>query len=319
MILILTNKYDISADYVTNILHKKKYEFLRINSEDIINKKVSIELPEFTYTIQSKEKIFNINKNLNSVWFRRPGKPFEFEPLERQPEKPIMTYIENQWHIFLESLLSIDHVYWMNNPMNNHIAENKIYQLKIANKLGFKIPKSCITNDLQILNEFLKSLNKEIIAKSLYLPLIEYAEKDYFIFTNIIETINDIKKEELSLSPVIFQEYLKQKIDYRVTVVGDTCFSVRIEFKNNKIPVDWRTYKNNIRFKKTDLPSDIINKCIKLVKYFSLNFGAIDLVESKDDFYFLEINPNGEWGWLQTEANLPIAETIVQYLARGLK
>jgi glutathione synthase/RimK-type ligase-like ATP-grasp enzyme len=66
-----------------------------------------------------------------------------------------------------------------------------------------------------------------------------------------------------------------------------------------------------------ELPKDITDKCVEFVKKLGLVFGAIDLVKSFDKFYFLEINPNGEWAWLQKEAGLPIAETIVDYLVNG--
>jgi glutathione synthase/RimK-type ligase-like ATP-grasp enzyme len=35
-----------------------------------------------------------------------------------------------------------------------------------------------------------------------------------------------------------------------------------------------------------------------LLEALGLNFGAIDLVESKGSYFFIEINPTGEWGWL---------------------
>ncbi|MCZ3387408.1 MAG: hypothetical protein LH630_10710 [Actinomycetia bacterium] len=49
----------------------------------------------------------------------------------------------------------------------------------------------------------------------------------------------------------------------------------------------------------------------------SLEFGAIDLALNGDGYSFLEINPNGEWGWLQKTVGLPIAETLVDLLTEG--
>jgi len=46
------------------------------------------------------------------------------------------------------------------------------------------------------------------------------------------------------------------------------------------------------------------------VKEAGLLFGAVDFVEHEGKFIFLEINPNGEWGWLQKPHNVPIAETL---------
>ena len=100
-------------------------------------------------------------------------------------------------------------------------------------------------------------------------------------------------------------------------MIGNDSHCIKIKTSNRSI-LDWRTIKDKISYEKTDLPKEIIDKCINLVRSFGLVFGAIDLVESNGDYYFLEINPNGEWGWLQKNANLPIAETLVDYLS-GVK
>ena len=31
---------------------------------------------------------------------------------------------------------------------------------------------------------------------------------------------------------------------------------------------------------------------------FELNYGRLDFIEEQDNFYFLEVNPNGQFGWL---------------------
>lgn len=53
----------------------------------------------------------------------------------------------------------------------------------------------------------------------------------------------------------------------------------------------------------------------QLSKRITLKFGAIDLIKDKDGNYvFLEINPNGQWAWVQTQTGLPIAEAIIDEL-----
>jgi len=58
------------------------------------------------------------------------------------------------------------------------------------------------------------------------------------------------------------------------------------------------------------LPSNIEYLCREYVRQNGLLFGAIDLVECNNEFIFLEINPNGEWGWLDKVAKTPIAQTM---------
>ncbi|HFS6859502.1 TPA: hypothetical protein ACH1JJ_003587, partial [Klebsiella pneumoniae] len=59
------------------------------------------------------------------------------------------------------------------------------------------------------------------------------------------------------------------------------------------------------------------SKCIDLVESLNLRFGAIDFICDEDDvFWFLEINPNGQWAWIENQTGLPIASSIVDELMR---
>lgn len=102
-----------------------------------------------------------------------------------------------------------------------------------------------------------------------------------------------------------------------MTVIEEKAYVVRIESaKGESISVDWQTEKDELKFIPCELPYNICKKCINFVSHNGLVFGTIDLVQVNDDFYFLEINPNGEWGWLQEGARLPIAEAITDCLVK---
>ena len=34
------------------------------------------------------------------------------------------------------------------------------------------------------------------------------------------------------------------------------------------------------------------------MKKFKLNYGRLDFIEQNGKYYFLEVNPNGQFGWL---------------------
>ena len=53
------------------------------------------------------------------------------------------------------------------------------------------------------------------------------------------------------------------------------------------------------------------------MKALNLHFGAVDLVLTPDDqYYFLEINPNGQWLWLEDKLEFPISDKIVEWLCQ---
>jgi len=319
MILLISNKWDISVDFIIQELRKRKVDFIRLNTEDLPFSDCSITIPNKSFLITVNKKTYELENNLKSVLFRRPGKPLEKTEIKIPIDDAAIKYVREQWQTFIEGILGIDEVLWINHPRANDLMECKIIQLRKANEVGFKIPKTCITSSKGRGEKFIEHCGGQIVVKSLYSSLIEYPEKDYFIFTNVIDSLKDVSELEIGITPVILQEFINEKIDYRITVIGKKIYAARIETTNgDRVPVDWRTCKSGLKFIPCELPENIKEKCITFVSECGLIFGTIDLVHAGDDFYFLEINPNGEWGWLQKSAGLPIAESITDYLVNGI-
>jgi glutathione synthase/RimK-type ligase-like ATP-grasp enzyme len=311
MILILSNKWDISVDFVVRELRKRDHPFLRLNTEDLISKKATITLPEIHIHVTKQDRSYDLSENVRVIWNRRPGNPFDDSPLAQKPPPATQKYMNDQWYTWLEALQLLPNMTWINHPETGSRIENKIRQLWLASRLGFSIPNTIISNDPDAARLFLKNRGGRVIAKALYAPLIQEPEQDYFIFANQITEVRPEHDDEIKVSPIIFQEPIVPKVDYRVTVVGDVVMPVRIEpGDQGSVALDWRTQKDGLRFRQCDLPVAVERLCRAYVKECGLLFGAIDLVERNDDFVFLEINQNGEWGWLQKPNGLPIAETL---------
>jgi hypothetical protein len=311
MILILTNKFDVTADFVVRELCNRKVQYLRLNTEDLISEQCNVSYSPLSIKVTKNGREYNLAKDVRVVWNRRPGKPFDNLNPEIKPSRATIKFINNQWYSWLEALLLIPDVVWFNHPHSNDIMESKIRQLHLAQKIGFSIPDTLVSNDFSQLYDFFQIHKKRIIAKALYSPLIEEENQDYFIFSNIVEELPENNEEEFKIAPSIFQQALLPKIDYRVTVIQDKVLSVKIIDKNHDgVPIDWRTIKDGISFHPVDLPYEIESLCKEFVSECGLKFGAIDLIEHEKKFYFIEINPNGEWGWLQKPNGLPVAEAI---------
>jgi len=316
MIALISNKWDLCVDQVVAALSERGERFVRINTEDLPGTECTVQLPRFSYRVGSATFQDKLAGRLKSVWYRRPGKPFEYTPQPDQPTSQVVEYAHDQWYSFVQGLRGLKGVLWINDPGKNRDAECKILQLHVAQRIGLKIPRTCITSSQTDAIEFIESRRGRVVAKALSAPLIEYPDQDYFIFTSVPCDISQVSPHELSIAPTIFQELLAPKTDYRVTVIGHDCFSVRIAASaDSSVPLDWRTAKEGLDFTPCTIPRSVSERCVKLVTELGLVFGAIDLAEAKGDYYFLEINPNGEWGWLQTQARLPIAETLAEYLS----
>ena len=66
------------------------------------------------------------------------------------------------------------------------------------------------------------------------------------------------------------------------------------------------------------LPVAEVRRCRALVRRLGLRFGAIDMVQTPSgEHVFLEINPNGQWLWIERATGLPIANAIARLLAKA--
>ena len=69
---------------------------------------------------------------------------------------------------------------------------------------------------------------------------------------------------------------------------------------------DWRHYQ---------LTRDIEEKILFLMDSFSLNYGAIDIILTPAGKHvFVEVNPCGEFFWLEGSPGLPISDAIADVL-----
>jgi len=312
MILILANKWDLTVDLVVLELHRRGIQFVRLNTEDLPEYSAVARFPEGLIQLRANEVSIAVS-DVSAIWNRRPGHVYDDLPPEQRPSQATRKFVTDQWFAWLESLQLNEAVRWVNHPTANGLMENKIRQLKLADQLGFSIPDTLVTNDAAEVRLWLRKLDGPAVCKALYSPLIEEDDKDSFIFTNLFESIPEDLTESLRIAPAIFQRAVLSKVDYRVTVVGERVFAARVDVSETIL--DWRTAKASVGFTLCDLPAVIHNRCREYVSTANLAFGAIDLVESNGEFYFLEINPNGEWGWLERPHGIPIASALCDLLS----
>ncbi len=305
MILIITHKEDFTADFIINKLNQRNIPYKRLNCEDILDNKFSIKIDtNFTYSILGET-------NYNSVWFRRTKLP-SIDELSKAEQ----IYILNELDGFFKNLFVSLPAKWLSSPASVYIAENKLLQLKVATEIGFKIPPTLITNSKDELKTFYKENNNNIILKPISQTRIRYQDELAFIFTTPISTEVIDKIDDYDITPCILQKNIPKDYEIRVTVVVDSVFSAIVYSQEDSETLhDWR--KKKLHFHKTILPERINQMCIQIVERLGLKFGAIDLIKTPDgEYFFLEINPNGQWAWIENETDLKISDSIIDFLIK---
>ncbi len=298
-ILIISHSEDITASYIEKKFNEKAV-FYRLNVNKLNDYDIKIT-QEGTLISLVGEK-FKLSE-INSIYYRKPRLPDFSEystAYHKLMEKDIISFIVGIVDSFKGRCLT--------HPSILRRTENKVFQLSVAKEVGFKLPLSLITNseiEAENFNE-----NMISIIKPLSLGKFFNGENVHIIQTNLVDKSKGISN--LELSPSYFQEYIEKDYELRVTVVAGEFFVSKIISENK---VDWRT--EGTKFKKGNLPTSIQNKCLLMMKKLELNFGAFDFIVRNNQYYFLEVNPNGQWLWLEEEVGLNISQAIFDYLNGG--
>ncbi len=315
MILLTTNERDLTSDYIILELERRNLPFFRLNSEKLSGMKVSFrpELGEDSWVIETDDVEIKFAE-VKAAYFRRPGTPTAPASVTQVASA---RYCETEWGAVLTSGLNSLGDRWLNSPLTIMAAENKPRQLALALECGFKIPSTLITNNHLYAREF--TSKNPSIAKPIREALLDDVENERVIFTNRISEITNADIDAITVVPIILQSEITKKSDIRATVIGENVYAAEILSQTlNDTKTDWRRGSHaDLTHHIHQLPNDIENQCVQIVKSLGLRFGAVDLVlDLSGAYWFLEINPNGQWAWIESRTGHPLSSAIVDELER---
>jgi hypothetical protein len=322
MILILTETEDVHADRVEEKLRQRGADFLRFDPAQFPSRaSVSLSytaLGQFRGVLHTDEAAIALG-DLHSVWFRRPENPVPHpeitDPVMRDYlEEECKTFMNDVWH-------SLDCLCVPALPNVLRRAEFKASQLKVAGELGFELPPTLFTNSPEEFLEFYRRHNGNIVSKLASKAFYSVTGATFNRYTQVVSKRDVGYAGLVRYGPVIFQAYVPKRVELRVTVVGKELFTVEIHSQeSNHTRHDWRRYDFFATpYLPHELPREVGQLCVELVERLGLCYGAIDLVLTPDGRYvFLEINPNGQYLWIEDATELPITDAICDLLMSGV-
>ncbi|HWN11162.1 MAG TPA: hypothetical protein VNO50_18130 [Pyrinomonadaceae bacterium] len=265
-------------------------------------------------TLTNEEGEFDL-REVTAVWHRRLNFGAHLPAtLDKQLRHASLGEVSAAAHGMLASLRAfrVDHV------RNIRHAENKQLQLQAAREIGLDTPRTLTTNDPAAVRAFANSCGGGIVTKMLSSFAVYDEGRELVVFTNPVQPEDLRDLSGLSLCPATFQELLPKSLELRVTVVGYRVMAAALDSRvSDRAAHDWR--RDGVHMVKDwrlyQLPMEIEEKILRLMDYFSLNYGAIDIILTPEGRHvFLELNPSGEFFWLEETPGLPISHAIADLL-----
>lgn len=317
-VAIVSTRVDVSTDAVVRELGRRGIPCMRFNTDEfpydarlttrIDSKHASASLRSTTHAIENLD-------SATGVWFRRIRTPMP----PPNSAAGVHEYCINESRAALIGSLIGTQKRTMSPPHAIWRAEHKIEQLRVAARLGFTIPQTTVTNDPDEVRRAYAATGGRLVVKAVRRGYIRLGDDDErAVYTSIVKEEHLDRDAAIQLAPAIYQRLVAKRCDVRATVVGGKLFAAEIDSQQDPEAVtDWRrTSDPELPHRRAELPAHLRVLIQGLMTALELRFGAIDLVRTPDDEYvFLEVNPNGQWLWLDDQLDLGITSAIASWLA----
>jgi glutathione synthase/RimK-type ligase-like ATP-grasp enzyme len=304
-VLLATQQSDLAADYLCLALRRRRVNFARWNidtfpdqttvSFDVDGRGV-LRLPNRSIRLES----------VRGAWFRR------FPQLSRSVPLTNVEYGAAESVRALENLFAVSQWRWVNAPESVKAASLKMNQLKRAKALGLRVPATVIGNAIEEVAAF--ASGRKVIVKPVEGSIFVLNDILVSVFTEPT-SVDEITDESMRGGPSCFQERIDANADVRVTVVGGEVFATVIKREDRTHP-DWRLSKDaDLEYAAFALDPTTADICVELVRSYGLRYAAIDfLARDMDDLVFLEVNPSGQWAWIEEATGQRITDRLIDVL-----
>lgn len=197
---------------------------------------------------------------------------------------------------------------WLSDPYATERAQNKLLQLRIAQQVGLTVPRTLISSDPTAIREFTAAMGGRVIGKTLTGVLGTGLEAGRVGADSLG---NDA---ELRLSPTIFQEEIPGTDHLRVQVFGPDVYAARIR----SAALDWRL-AGDMQVDPVPLDDSLAAALRAVVDRLGLRMGIFDLkIRPDGSVVFLEINPQGQFLFLEGMSDMPLSAAFARFAAHEL-
>ena len=315
MIVIISIAEDVSTNDVIDWILHFEGSFFRINSINDIHHYLT--------------KVNNISllpnkpeNNIESVWYRRmPSREIPSLTAVNNNKDILSFYYSEQQALLAAVYTLIEDKKWLNHWSNS--SPGKVHQLHIASNCGLNIPKTRIITSKEELIKFYNDTNRDLIIKPIQdMVPIQLGNEYYFQYTKQIRK-KDIENLTNEFFPCLFQEYIDKNLEVRIFYIDNNFFSMAIcSTFDKQTKEDFRRYNDKYpnRVIPYKLPSTIEKKLHLFMQEMKLNCGSIDMIlDNSGDYYFLEVNPVGQFGMISYPCNYYLEREIANFLLNNKK
>lgn len=316
-VLVLAANEDLHADRVVLRLNENRVETRRLDPFYDFGKELHYDLSEPNCIALGG--VTFVPRRVSGVLCRLPlDKIYSLFAPRNVIEEFCLAEEESAW---LTALASMPSYSWMNHPTTELFCSKKNYGLSVAQSEGLAVPKTLITNNTVRAREFLagtRAVIKQISEFSVARQdgkYIEVPEANRFECPSPARICGkDIENEDELTSPILLQEFIESDLEFRVTVVDDRTFVAQAQLP--PLNCDIKELGPELRYRAV-VNSIVSDSVLRLSRRLGLRVVSYDIRLGQDSrYYVLDVNPMGNWLWLDDLFDCGISKAIADALSR---
>lgn len=250
-------------------------------------------------------------EDIDLIWWRRLNSP----RLDAEPKIPPEVSDEAARDLIIndcrDSLLGLlltefDGV-WVNHPEATRRAANKLVQIRAAQTVGLRVPKTLVSQDPAAIRRFVAGLGGEAVVK------VVTGTRRAPLHTGRVTQEMLAEDVRLGLCPAIYQEYVPGTRHLRVCCFGEACHTAILECE----ALDWRSVP--ITVEQSNLSAEVESKLREVLRLLGLRMGIFDLkLADRGEPFWFEVNPQGQFLFLEALCSMRLRQAFSDFLLAEL-
>ena len=319
-VLVITNDHDEHADAVIAELARRAVPVFRFHPEEFPEAcSLSIEIRDGRIDGELRTARQRVAfHDICAAWYRRSRRLFAPLPSLNFQMGDLENFVKVQSSATLTALFASLETLWVGQPFKLRRADVKSLQLAEASKAGLLTPATLISNDPERAAAFVEALgDADCAIKPLIATRVDGEEGSRLPLTTTLPRGHAL--DSVALAPTILQPYIAKAYELRCVVLGDKIFTAKLNSQDKEVTrKDWRAgipVQGEAEHEVFDLPERVQAALHRLLRSFAINFASIDMIVTPEgEFVFLDLNPNGQWLWLEEQLGLPLVASMADLL-----
>lgn len=310
-VLILADDGDPSVDLVVEELRERERPTARFDIGAFptgLDLDATLDAGRWTGRLRTPQRCVDLEA-ITGIWRRSPT-AFRFPATLSGPERQ---HAATEAKLGLGGVLLALPVPWLDRPDLAATATYKPLQLSVAAAVGLSVPPTLVTNRADAVRTFCRP--RRAVTKMLGSPGIHESSGRRIAYTERVTAPMLDQLDGIATTAHQFQQWVDKAFEVRVVVVGTNHFAVAIHAGSPESHIDWRADYPSLSYEVVTPPADVGNGIAALMARLGLRYGALDFAVDHDGrWWFLEVNPGGQYGWLEQQAGIGVTAAIADLL-----